>query len=113
MGKEIECVVHMGLVALSTTRQVDENELYIFITERIKLLLPSVHVAPEPMDEAKSLCFYRWIPNFIVYFYAIVDGDKLRLHLVKCLRLTAATDQQHSNQKKQDVSFYMELILTI
>ena len=80
MGKEVERVVHVGLVALSIARQIDEYELQVFlIAESLELLLPSVHVTAKAVNETDSLGIRagRLVPYFIMYAYTIVDSDVL------------------------------------
>ena len=95
MGKEVERVFHMGLVALSIAWQVDKNKLQVFvITESLELLFPCVHVTTKSVNETDGLGIGLAIPYFIMYTNTIVNSDVLRLQFAESLRLAATTYQQ-------------------
>ena len=80
MGKEVERVFHVRLIALSVARQVDEYESQVLIiTKSRELLLPSIHVTAEAVNEADGFCIRtsRLMPYFIMYAYTIVDSNIL------------------------------------
>ena len=72
LGKEVERVLHMWLTALAIARQVNEQQAQMtVIAQSLELLLPSIEVAAEAMNETDGLVAIAI--SLIMYANAIVD----------------------------------------